>query len=826
MTDSATDMSTDTLIEPQTGPAAATAPDLAPDPDPDPQAASADGVEPDTFYLGLTMAGAISAGAYTAGVLDVLFDALDHHNARYRLGKDANWQGDAAGLPRHKVALRVVSGTSAGGVSAGLAMAGLIAARRPDGGDGGQTLQQLLQIGERGDGAFTSASGYSYAYSYILKPLHHVWVEALDLWRKPDAKTKTKAAGFLTLGDLGRGPVVSALNSRHIDEAAAAALAGITWTGASYRFLTEDLDLFLTTTNLQGVPYQVRFSAGENPATHGMAQHATVRHFRIEGLGEVPHRSPWLDAWGDHGIALDLPAPGEEIDFDADHPGNDWRHFKIAAMATGAFPVGLAPRTVEAEMQDFGPVEGAAGARGGAWPINIDPVETGQDGTVRDRRPRAVLGDGMATDPVNYVAVDGGVANNEPFELARYTLRRRTTPEGQPAAPGAPFLKANPRTAQGAHCAVLMIDPFPEGPEYTALTVDQANALRGIVPAARRLVPALINQARFKPGELIEASSADIHSRFLISPSRRESADEAARRGDAPPPVRVNLSGAKAIACGSFGGFGGFFDRAFRAHDYMLGRRNMHSFLANYFNLASSNPVLQRKDGRDDEMVRIVDAGDDFYGDWPPLPDWPRIDQKALEPILEKAELRIREVGAAMVGYTGLDILRQFILGRVWRGLQPLVGGIEASVTKALRSIVMAELIARDQHHDFRADGQGRPYQPWQRDVLVALANAGDRPMPVTLTATEKRHLARDKKPTATLLDAIAGTGDTDESRAHKADELQSFLDDLAARGLIWQAPRRSRRDARYTLTALRPDKVWVDASIAFVSRIGERLRL
>ena len=37
----------------------------------------------DTFYLGLTMAGAISAGAYTAGVLDTLFEALEK---RVRVG--------------------------------------------------------------------------------------------------------------------------------------------------------------------------------------------------------------------------------------------------------------------------------------------------------------------------------------------------------------------------------------------------------------------------------------------------------------------------------------------------------------------------------------------------------------------------------------------------------------------------------------------------------------------------------------------------------------------------------------------------------------------
>ncbi len=33
-----------------------------------------------TFELGLVMAGAISAGAYTAGVLDFLFEALDAYN--------------------------------------------------------------------------------------------------------------------------------------------------------------------------------------------------------------------------------------------------------------------------------------------------------------------------------------------------------------------------------------------------------------------------------------------------------------------------------------------------------------------------------------------------------------------------------------------------------------------------------------------------------------------------------------------------------------------------------------------------------------------------
>ena len=73
--------------------------------------------EPRTFTIGITMAGAVSAGAYTAGVLDYLFRALDHHAARLAAG--------GPGAPQHRVVLKVMSGASAGGVCSGLAIAAL-----------------------------------------------------------------------------------------------------------------------------------------------------------------------------------------------------------------------------------------------------------------------------------------------------------------------------------------------------------------------------------------------------------------------------------------------------------------------------------------------------------------------------------------------------------------------------------------------------------------------------------------------------------------------------------------------------------------------------
>ncbi len=54
------------------------------------------------FLLGVTMAGAVSAGAYTAGVLDFLLRALDAHNDRC----DPNASLDDMDVPRHRVVLK------------------------------------------------------------------------------------------------------------------------------------------------------------------------------------------------------------------------------------------------------------------------------------------------------------------------------------------------------------------------------------------------------------------------------------------------------------------------------------------------------------------------------------------------------------------------------------------------------------------------------------------------------------------------------------------------------------------------------------------------
>src|ERR1035437_7770790 len=63
------------------------------------------------FKIAINMAGAISAGAYTAGVVDFITEALD---AWYRA------KAEGAEVPQHDVTIEGFSGAWAGGLCAGL----------------------------------------------------------------------------------------------------------------------------------------------------------------------------------------------------------------------------------------------------------------------------------------------------------------------------------------------------------------------------------------------------------------------------------------------------------------------------------------------------------------------------------------------------------------------------------------------------------------------------------------------------------------------------------------------------------------------------------
>ena len=516
-----------------------------------------------TFEIALVGAGAISAGAYTGGVIDFMVEALDA------------WYGakghDPLAVP-HEVKLSVFSGASAGGITAALASAYL-------GSD--QPHIRTEEDAEANKGK---------------NKLFDSWVDRIDitsLLERRDLKDE-------------HTPVISLLDSSVLPEIAD---SGLNVSPRSQRrpYVADDFNLILTTTNLRGVPYAFQVES-DHPARYNMSLHADYTHFRITDAGddELPDRTTLR--WGDFGN----PSPQKE-------------RLKLAALASGAFPIGLAPRTLAETIPGDGKVD-LYSAR--SWQIPTPESHDPHECTHAEAIP-ANWGTIAPEYEYRFQCVDGGVMNNEPLELARRIL----------AGPG----KRNPRDGQRASKAVLLIDPFPSDSSFNLKYAPAPDLLK----IALGLFGALKNQARFKADELVLAARSDVFSRFMIAP---------AREGSRHP-----------IACGALGGFGGFLKRDFRSHDYFLGRRNAQKFFRDHFVLPEGNPLfVEWTDGMRNAHCVRNGAGDPMLLDGQRLlpiiplvgaardpcynPAWPRYTVDDLAKLTKRIERRVDVVLDRLVG--------------------------------------------------------------------------------------------------------------------------------------------------------------------------------
>lgn len=235
------------------------------------------------FELGLVMAGAISGGAYTAGVVDFLIEALDAWQAA---------KGDAAHagpIPRHDVEIRVLSGASAGAMCSALAAIALHAETTP--------VRDALHPPEP-----------------ERNRLFHSWVKRVDI------------ADMLNTADVASdgAPVRSLLNSGELGRIAREGLR-VTPRSAPRDYVAGDLALYLTVANLRGVPYQFGLVGGRSSGGYGMLAHADHMRFLL-GPGE-------------QGNALYTGLDTARLP-----DGPNWELFAESALASGAFPIGLQPR--------------------------------------------------------------------------------------------------------------------------------------------------------------------------------------------------------------------------------------------------------------------------------------------------------------------------------------------------------------------------------------------------------------------------------------------------------------------------------------------------
>jgi len=266
----------------------------------------------------------------------------------------------------------------------------------------------------------------------------------------------------------------------------------------------------------------------------------------------------------------------------------EWRDFAQAALASAAFPFAQPPRAVSRPASDYDRIEVplAGGSGQPAQFVPTWPLPVTQDAVFETQ------------------AVDGGVFNNDPVDLCRADLNARQVQA------------SNPRDGSVADRAVLSVHALVHRVQPGALP-PAAHVHAAFSEVALGFGRAIWNQSQINPAQMALALAPDVYSRFIIGPTRSDAFDEPS---------------ALAIAGGSLGGFGGYLERAFRRHDFQLGRRNAQQYLAQCLSLQPANPLFagwsaaQRTHFRTrDGEYPIVPLLGDLHPDQrrEPMPDWP-----------------------------------------------------------------------------------------------------------------------------------------------------------------------------------------------------------
>ena len=242
------------------------------------------------FYLGLNLSGTVSAGAYSAGVMDFLIEAMDAWYAeRSRQLEQFGDRYDQWTIPPHEMQLAVMAGASGGGMTAAIASAAL--------------SQNFVHIHDQSPPAGAP-----------LNPLFQSWVADIDL--KP-------LLGHADL-DAQPGKVISLLDSTPIRDIASRALQIAHPLAQSRPWVRDGLKVILTLTNLGGVPYAIEPQTDADSAR--TLYYADRRQFEV--------------LWNQK------PSGGETIPLSGGG-GAEWADLSGAAIATGAFPVVLAPQKLK-----------------------------------------------------------------------------------------------------------------------------------------------------------------------------------------------------------------------------------------------------------------------------------------------------------------------------------------------------------------------------------------------------------------------------------------------------------------------------------------------
>lgn len=385
------------------------------------------------FKICLTMAGAVSAGAFTAGVMDYLLETLDlWEKAKQRnkqLGKE-HPDYDLS-IPMHDVKIDVISGSSAGGITGSLTLLNLID-------------QEYKPVNK----------------DNILGKNNRFYQSWVDMGDDEKSNTFEKMLDVEDLKNLKKGEKPKALlNSQPIDIIADNALQ-VKHIKGYPPYISDSLDLILTTTNLRGINFKIDFG-GNDKNGPVITSHAGFFRYKLSN-----------DQF-ESGIPK-----GEDLYYVLDlNRSRDMQYLKDATLSTAAFPIGLKSREVAISQEYI------------------------------DRYPKYLFGKREGIHPLikentvyKFNSIDGGLINNEPFGIALKVLREK-----------------NPAELMKDRYAVIMIDPFPNKDNE----VEKENPTADIISVAKGMFKALRNQVMFNQDGILDAVELKDRTKFLIEPVRK-----------------------------------------------------------------------------------------------------------------------------------------------------------------------------------------------------------------------------------------------------------------------------------------------------------------
>lgn len=325
-----------------------------------------------TFHIGITMAGAGSAGCYTGGVMDYLFETLDLWN-KVKKGELKEFEEYSRSIPQHDVSIDVIGGTSAGGITACLAAVYALEGK----------------INPVTDSTLTGAKKRDNIF-------YDSWVLLAD-----DVNGKKTLDKAFSTDDLADNKFLSLLNTKIIDDLADTALqvsGSIKQkVGNLPAYISKDLDILQVHTMLRGIPLSINFASGivdakgiNTTPAHNSFEHMMVSHYKLNnGISTDIDQFLWFNPYEPSALAK----------------------ISLTTKATGAFPVGLKFRDVDNNT------------------FSDEYLKCTTETTVFNRfgqRDKDQHLDWSQFPPnFQFTTIDGGAVNNEPFGDVLGILRSR-----------------------------------------------------------------------------------------------------------------------------------------------------------------------------------------------------------------------------------------------------------------------------------------------------------------------------------------------------------------------------------------------------------------